>query len=129
MVRDNESRFYQQLTNDAEQTKKNMITDSDELKKFWSGIWGKEMKHNREAEWLSDFRKKMYDISTQQKLEITKLTVRKMLRKIPIWKATDPDGVKEFWLKNFNSMPKTHNILLIVIKEILLHRRQKVEQC
>eukprot|EP00112_Aurelia_sp_Birch-Aquarium-sp1_P022216 Seg6175.2 transcript_id=Seg6175.2/GoldUCD/mRNA.D3Y31 product="hypothetical protein" protein_id=Seg6175.2/GoldUCD/D3Y31 len=105
MFRNNESRFYQQLNND-ELNKENATPDADESKQFWSEIWGKEVEHNREAEWLSDFNKEMEDIRKQQRVEITETKVKKMLEKIPNWKAPGPDGVQGFWLKNFTSMYK-----------------------
>ena len=104
MFKNNESRFYQQLNNEDEQNKDNAISDVDESKQFWSEIWGKEVEHNRRAEWLSDFKTKMENTPKQQRVEITEPKVKKMLRKIPNWKAPGPDGVQGFWMKNFTSM-------------------------
>ena len=46
----------------------------------------------------------MEDIPNQQRVEITESKVRKMLKKMPNWKAPGPDEVQGFWLKNFTSM-------------------------
>ena len=104
MFKNNESRFYQQLNNEDEQNKDNAIPDADESKQFWSEIWDKEVEHNRRAEWLSDFKNKMENTPKQQRVEITEPKVKKILRKIPNWKAPGPDGVQGFWMKNFTSM-------------------------
>ena len=106
MFRNNESRFYKQLNNDTGRTNENAIPDADESRKFWSDIWSNKVEHNREAEWMNDFKMGMEDTPKQQKVEITEVKVKKMLRKIPNWKAPGPDGVQGFWLKNFTSMHK-----------------------
>ena len=54
MFKNNESRFYQKLNNDDGQNNENAIPDADESKRFWSDIWGKEVKHNGKAEWLNN---------------------------------------------------------------------------
>ena len=104
MFKNNESRFYQKLNNDDGQNNENAIPDADESKRFWSDIWGKEVKHNGKAEWLNDFKQEMGDTPKQQRVEITEPKVKKLLRKVPNWKAPGPDGVQGFWLKNFTSM-------------------------
>ena len=104
MFKNNESRFYQKLNNDEGQNNENAIPDADESKRFWSDIWGKEVKHNVRAEWLNDFKQEMGDIPKQQRVEITEPKLKKLLRKIPNWKAPGPDGLQGFWLKNFTSM-------------------------
>ena len=40
------------------------ITNTDSTTSFWSDIWSKEADHNKDAEWLEDFRHVMSD--TQQ---------------------------------------------------------------
>ena len=92
MFRNNESRFYKQLNIDTDRTNENVIPDADESRKFWSDIWGNKVERNREAEWMNDFKMGMEDTPKQQKVEITEVKVKKMLRKIPNWKVSGPDG-------------------------------------
>ena len=40
------------------------------------------------------------------RVKILQEKLKKILRKIPNWKAPGPDGVQGFWLKNFTSLHK-----------------------
>ena len=35
-------------------TTEGTVPDADESKQFWSGIWGKDVEHERNAEWLRE---------------------------------------------------------------------------
>ena len=43
-------------------------------------------------------------IFTKRKAEITEEKIKKILRKMPNWKAPGPDCAQGFWLKNFKSI-------------------------
>ena len=43
-------------------------------------------------------------VTKQEKIDITKESLKKILGKTPNWKSPDPDLVQGFWLKNFNSL-------------------------
>ena len=85
-------------------TLNNETPDQGEARRFWSDIWSKEVEHNKDAEWLEDFRHVMSDTQQQEKIEITVKKVQKMVQKIPNWKATGPDMVQGYWFKNFRSI-------------------------
>ena len=42
----------------------------------------------------------------QARAQISQEKLKKILKKIPNWKAPGPDGVKGFWLENFTSLHK-----------------------
>ena len=78
--------------------------DANDAKNFWSNIWGQEAHHNKEAEWLENFRCEVRDIGQQNNITITDKEVKAMLKIFPNWKAPGPDGVQGYWQKNFVSL-------------------------
>ena len=48
--------------------------------------------------------KEFYQEEGQEKIEITTEKIRKILQKLPSWKAPGLDMVQGFWFKNFQSM-------------------------
>ena len=103
LFQNNQHRFYQELNEEGQQ-QENEAPDQGEARRFWSDIWSKEVEHNKDAEWLEDFRHVMSDTQQQEKIEITVEKVQKMVQKIPNWKAPGPDMVQDYWFKNFRSM-------------------------
>ena len=65
------------------------------------------MDHNKEAKWLQDFRKEMERQEQQGMIEITEEKIRKLLQRLPNWKAPGPDMVQGYWFKYFTSMHKS----------------------
>ena len=61
--------------------------------------------HNRDAKWLKDLQSKV-NVTKQEKLDITKESLRKILGRMPNWKSTGPDLIQGFWLTNFSSLHK-----------------------
>ena len=59
--------------------------------------------HNRDAEWLKDLQSEV-NVTKQEKVEITKESLKKLLGSIPNWKLPGPDLLQGFWLKNFSSL-------------------------
>ena len=78
--------------------------DADETKKFWSGIWGKDVLHNEGAEWLQGVEKEVERVVKQQEVLINVDMVTKQLKHIPNWKAPGPDGLQGYWLKHLTSV-------------------------
>ena len=104
LFQNNQHRFYQELNEEGQQQENNEAPDQGEARRFWSDIWSKEVEHNKDAEWLEDFRHVMSDTQQQEKIEITVEKVQKMVQKIPNWKAPGPDMVQGYWFKNFRGM-------------------------
>ena len=103
MFINNEGRFYQHL-NGASEHHDSKAPDAIDAINFWSDIWGKEIQHNKEAEWLKNFRSEVGNIDKQRDIVITSKEVKSMLKTFPNWKAPGPDGVQGYWLKNFVSL-------------------------
>ena len=91
----------------------NEVPDAETARNFWSDIWSKEVQHDKEANWLHEFRNEIENMSMQESIDITDQKVKNMLKRMPNWKAPGPDGVQGFWLKNFTSMHKYISLYLI----------------
>ena len=103
LFQNNQNRFYQELNGEG-QLREEDVPDQREARSFWSEIWSKEVVHNKDAEWLEDFRQEMNNMPQQQRIEITMEKIQMMVKKIPNWKAPGPDMVQGYWFKNFTSM-------------------------
>ena len=99
----NEGKSYQNLNTENKHQDCEAPVANDAIN-FWSEIWGKEAHHNKEAEWLENFRCEVSDIGQQSNITITEKEVKALLKKFPNWKAPGPDGVQGYWLKNFVSL-------------------------
>ena len=95
-----QGRFYQELNGVKGDS---VAPDSEESKKFWSEIWSQPGKHRKDAEWLRRLKDEV-KVVKQHKVAINLGKLRKVLSKMPNWKAPGPDLVQGFWLKNFVSL-------------------------
>ena len=71
--------------------------------------------HNRDAKWLKDLQSEV-NVTKQEKVDITKESLKKILGRMPNWKSPGPDLVQGFWLKNFSSL---HGRVRSQLKECL----------
>ena len=72
-------------------------------RKSFEETWSESVDHNRDAEWLKDLQSGAI-VTKQEKVDITKGSLRKILGRIPYWKLPGPDLVQGFLLKNFSSL-------------------------
>ena len=111
--RNNEIGFFSRLNSeDVHVTSE--IPGKKKAKEFWSNLWSKNGTPNENAKWLKDIKTSMNEKTKQEEFIITSGKVQNVLSKIPNWKASGPDGVQGFWLKNFKSM---HQWLLKYLAE------------
>ena len=98
VFQNNQKWFFSQLNGEGKQ-QQNEAPDAEQAKEFWLAIWSKEVNHNKDAEWLKDFKKELYQVERQGKIEIATGKMRKILQKLPNWKAPGLDMVQGFWFK------------------------------
>ena len=91
------------------------IPNTEEIRKFWSGIWSVEKEHHKKADWLSDLKKEMVKLE-QQNVVISEEKVKKLCSKMPNWKAPGYDGVQGVWIKRLDKM---HGRIATQLNEIL----------
>ena len=62
-------------------------------------IWSESVDHNRGAKWLKDLQSEV-NVTKQEKVDITKESLKKILGRMPNWKPPGPDLVQGFGLKS-----------------------------
>ena len=102
MFQNNQRQFYRELNQEGERCDDDQ-PDAEESKKFWGDIWSESVDHNRDAKWLKDLQSEV-NVTKQEKVDITKESLKKILGRMPNWKSPGPDLVQGFWLKNFSSL-------------------------
>ena len=89
--------------------------DAEESRKFWRDICSESVDHSRDAKWLEDLQSEV-NVTKQEKLDITKESLKKILGRMANWKSPGPDLDQGFWLKNFSSL---HGKVRSQLKECL----------
>ena len=102
LFQNNQRQFYRELDQEGERCEDEK-PDAEESKAFWKSIWGQSVEHQRDARWLKDLKAEV-DIEKQEKIDISIESVRKIIGRMPNWKAPGPDLVQGFWLKKFRSL-------------------------
>ena len=95
--------FFQRLNNE-EENHQCQIPNSVETQTFWRGIWSERKEHHKNAKWLKDVKKELKQDEGQDKIDITKDKMTRVIRNMPNWKALGPDNVQRFLVKEFNSI-------------------------
>ena len=114
MFQNNQRQFYRELNQEGERSE-DIQPDAEESKKFWGDIWSQSVDHNRDANWLKDLRSEV-NVTKQEKIDISKESLNKILGRMPNWKSPGPDLVQGFWLKHFSSL---HERVRTQLKECL----------
>ena len=61
---------------------------------FWRGIRSETKKQHKDAKWLKDVKKKLGQDECQDKIDLSKTKMMRVLRKMSNWKAPDPDNIQ-----------------------------------
>ena len=83
---------------------------------YWGDVWSESVDHNRDVRRLTDLQSKV-NVKKQEKIDITKESLKKVLGRMPNQKLPGPDLVQGFWLKNFSSL---HERVRSQLKECLV---------
>ena len=102
MFQNNQRQFSREL-NQEEKRCDDDQPDAEESEKFWGDIWSESVDHNSDAKWLKDLCSEV-SVTKQEKADIAKENLKKILGRMPNWKSPGPDLVQEFCLKNFNNL-------------------------
>ena len=114
MFQNNQRKFYRELNQEGERRDDDQ-SDAEESKMFWGDIWSESVDHNIDAKWLKDLPSEV-NVTKQEKMDITKENLKKILGRMPNWKPPGPDIVQGFRLKNFSSL---HGRVRSQLKECL----------
>ena len=68
-------------------------------------LWNYPVDHDRNTEWIMTVKKELECVKQKSNINITKEDVSIHLRRMSNWKASGPNGLHRFWLKenNFSS--------------------------
>ena len=77
--------------------------DAEESQQFWRDIWGKEVLHNENSEWLKELKRERAE-ARQEGIVITAEIVTARSKKISNWKAPGPDSVQGYWIKKLTAL-------------------------
>ena len=102
MFQNNQRQFCRELNQEGERCDDDQ-PDAEESKKVWGDIWTESVDHTRDVKWLKDLQSEV-NVTKQEKVDITKESLKKILGRMPNWKSPGPDLVQEFWLKNFSRL-------------------------
>ena len=111
----NQRQLFKELDGKVDSTQ--AVPRPTEAKTFWGGIWDKPVKHNRQAEWLTDVKDELRGVQQQEGFQIDVDKVKRQIKKVPNWKAPGMDHVHGYWLKNFRSL---HERMALQLQDCLV---------
>jgi hypothetical protein len=94
----NQGRFFKNLDGGESKT---IAPNPEEATQFWKGIWGENISHKNDAEWIERVKTNLRG-PKQANINITNCDVKKQIKSMPKWKGPGPDGLHGFWIKSFS---------------------------
>ena len=88
MFQINQRQFYRELNQKGKRCDYDQ-PDGEESKKFWGDIWSESVHNNTDAKWLNDLQIEV-NVTKQEKVAITKESLKKILGRMPNWKSPGP---------------------------------------
>ncbi|XP_039297919.1 uncharacterized protein LOC120354622 [Nilaparvata lugens] len=76
----------------------------EDMEKCWKAIKQEPVMHNENAYWIDQVESKMRDLAGMPQCVISTEDVSIAVKKSHNWKAPGPDGIQNYWLKNFLSL-------------------------
>ena len=101
MFESNQKKLFEEL--EREQRDNESTPTNKESRKYRYDIWGKNIQHNNNAEWLVQLEAELVDVNEQADVQVTVDLIEKQLRKMENWKSPGPDGLQAYWLKNHSN--------------------------
>ena len=94
------------------------IPTEESVRDFWESIWGNEVGHNTNAEWLKSFENATNNVHEQEWQNISVEEIKEGLKKSQKWKSPGIDKVPNFWLDSLSSM---HSQLATCFNRLILN--------
>ena len=98
MFQNNQRQFCRELNQEGERCDDDH-PDAQESKMFCRDIWRESVDLKRDVKWFKDLQSEV-NVTKQEKVDITKKSLRKIFGRMPNWKPPSLDLVQGFWLKN-----------------------------
>ena len=93
MFQNNQRQFYRELNQEEE--RRDADQPESKIEKVLRDIWSESVDHNRDVKWLKDLQSEV-NVTKQEKVDITKKSLKKILGRMPNWKLPGPDLSKGF---------------------------------
>ena len=110
-----QGQLFQRLNNE-EGNRQCEIPNFVKAHTFWRGTWSESKEHHKDAEWLKDVKKESEQDEGQDKINITKGKMMRVLKKTPVWKPPGSDNVQGYYLKNLTPF---HGKLQVYLQDCL----------
>jgi len=102
LFKTDQKQLHQELG--GQEKAKQVVPDATVSRKFWSDLWDQPVKHNSNAEWLSQQRTQAKSVPQQPNICITRDALEQQLKAMANWKAPGLDEVHALWIKNFTKL-------------------------
>lgn len=106
LFRNNQKKFYETLSKENP-GEFNVLPSTDSLFNYWNSIWGSEVKHSEDANWIKEEEQRMQDKAEMETIKITQDDVIEAVKYTANWKCAGPDHIQNFWLKHFSNCHQT----------------------
>jgi hypothetical protein len=103
----NEKTYYHNLKS-ARLDRQDKLPDKQIPTNFWASIWGNAARHNLKASSIRNEQKRMSNVTAMEHSPITREQVSPLIAKTLNSKALGPEGISNFWIKQFTA---THSYL------------------
>ena len=94
MFQNNQSQFYRELNQEGKRCYDDQ-PDAEDWKTFWGDMLSELVHYNRDVKWLKDLQSEV-NVTKQEKVDITKESLKKILGRMPNWKSPGLDLVQGF---------------------------------
>ena len=102
LFENNQRHFYRELDQEEERCDDDQPV-TEESKQSLGNILSQSADHKKDVKQLQHLRSKV-NVKKQEKVDITRGSLKKILGTMLNWKSPGPDIPQEFWLKNFSSL-------------------------
>ncbi|XP_044766190.1 uncharacterized protein LOC123322312 [Coccinella septempunctata] len=119
----NQKQFYRQL--EGTTTTEEEFPTPQDMHATWKEIWGHAVEHDDEASWIREAETEAEKYAMEE-ITITEDDIKAVLKKSNNWTAPGPDGIHNYWWKNFDS---THEQLSKLFQKALTDPSQIPEFC
>ena len=75
--------FYREFNSGGRNYEMTEVPDKKGTQEFLGSIWGERKQHQKDAEWLKNFKRDFKYKEKQEEVEITPEKIKKILRKMP----------------------------------------------
>lgn len=115
LFRNNQKKFYRNLTNEKMLHNKNPPSNNT-LYEFWEKLWGTEKSYNINAQWIKDEEQRMNLVPDMIQFKIDEHDIKNAVKYVHNWKSPGNEKIQNYWYKYFTS---AHSIIAKQFQECI----------